>query len=363
MIDIKNLCESFETALNEYAAEKRYNRNLIIYPFVGERKPNERVENSNAVTHNIYGVFNESPSTLTAVSGLTIVQISATVSFVCNLHAILDEDNASEEDYAEVVRLQELLDEFVQKHNGTVENNVLTYYSLSSVGDAEIASTETGEYVPVAVNISYIYADKCYFGEDIQLYIDGVRMWYTSFSKTQNKTLETALFEGKDRLEAAAVEKTNGIDFVVPLTEDNAHVIDTNENALNAWHWVKVMRGDHTETYRMLIANRTRASEPTVITTVSVSLAEVLDSVAKPSDNLEIAAAPTLSGDINKARWTNSFDFACVLFWNDSEKPEDNYVEVAPNQTVEHEYPYYDPARPYYDGIAYKLGGGDRYGR
>lgn len=348
MIDIKNLCESFETALNEYAAEKRYNRNLIIYPFVGERKPNERVENSNAVTHNIYGVFNESPSTLTAVSGLTIVQISATVSFVCNLHAILDEDNASEEDYAEVVRLQELLDEFVQKHNGTVENNVLTYYSLSSVGDAEIASTETGEYVPVAVNISYIYADKCYFGEDIQLYIDGVRMWYTSFTKTQNKTLETALFEGKDRLEGAAVEKTNGIDFVVPLTDDNAHIIDTDESDLNGWHWVKVVRGDYVETYRMIIANRVRASEPTVITTVSASLAEVLDSVAVPSTNIIpqytdefILFQFGTSANNKAASWKNTYSDTRIVFWGDPRSNVENYTEVAPGETARHEYPEY----------------------
>lgn len=349
MIDIKNLCESFETALNEYAASKSYNRNLIIYPFVGERRPNERIENSNAVTHNIYGVFNESPSTLTAVSGLTIVQISATVSFVCNLHSILDETDETETDYAEVSALQELLDDFVQLHNGTVENNVLTYYSLSSVGDAEIGSTETGEYVPVAVNISYIYADKCYFGEDIQLYIDGVRMWYTSFSKTQNKTLETALFEGKDRLEGAAVEKMNGIDFVVPLTEDNAHIIDTDESDLNAWHWVKVMRGDHVETYRMLIANRVRASEPTVITTVSASLAEVLDSVAVPCENI----IPQYTDEFQKfqfgtsannksASWVNNFAKPRIVYWGDPRANVENYTEVAPNETARHEYPAYN---------------------
>jgi hypothetical protein len=340
MIDIKNLCESFETALNEYAAEKRYNRNLIIYPFVGERKPNERVENSNAVTHNIYGVFNESPSTLTAVSGLTIVQISATVSFVCNLHAILDEDNAAEEDYAEVVRLQELLDEFVQKHNGTVENNVLTYYSLSSVGDAEIASTETGEYVPVALNISYIYADKCYFGEDVRIYVDGVRMWYTSFSKTQNKTLETALFEGKNKLESAAVEKANSIEFVVPLTHDNAQLLDTDETDLNMSHVVIVLRGDNVETYRMIIANRIRASEPTVITTVSVSMTESMEQIATAPDLSSVEYDESVTFDTFPAQrdvsWLNDTNSVCLIDWGD---PRGKYDGVAPGETKSHKYP------------------------
>jgi hypothetical protein len=284
VIDVNSLCRDFEEKIQTYAADtnQAYDREFVIYSTVGDRKPNHRIPDSNNVTKYMYGVFEMLSSSLTPLSGLTIAQMSATVTFICDLYRA-DTDNITGE-HIESERLVKFLNSFVQTHNGTVSNGVLTYYSLTSVGTAEIASSETGEFVPISLSIYYVYVNNGYFGEDVKLRIDGVRMWYTAFSETNNKTIESALMYGEKRAKSVAAEIVNGIDFTVPLTEENRAIFSENNDAnVNQWHWVSIQVGDNTpKTYRMILSSCVKRSEPTLVTSVTASMVEAIPRLSTP---------------------------------------------------------------------------------
>lgn len=284
MINTTELCQKFESEIQDYAAEQGVDREFIIYSTVGERKPSERVEDTNRMKNYICGSYELSPSTLTPLTGLTIAQFSATVTFICDIHKSGKDANGN---YIEVELLKNLLDSFVQSKNGTVADGVLTYYSLTSIGAATIASSETGEYVPVALSIYYIYVSNGFFGEDVKLRIDGIRMWYTAFAETKNKTTETALMDGSKRAKSVATELVNGVDFTVPLTMENRYVFsEDNEENLNYWHWVSVQVGDDTpKTYRMIFNSCVTRAEPTLIASVTASMTEAISRLALPDPN------------------------------------------------------------------------------
>lgn len=346
MIEISTLCNKFETSLNNYASSKKFDRDFIIYSSVGDREPNNRVYGGNTVTKRMYGVFSTSPSTLTAISGLTIVQVSATVSFICDLHTLVNGEEKTEGgEYAEVEALRKLLDGYVQENNGKVSNGVLAYYSLSSIGEAEIGSSESGEFVPVALNISYIYAENCYFGEDIKLHIDGKRIWYTSLNLNRNVTVETALFDGTDRLGGVGIERTHGIDFAVPLTKDNAGILDSKED-LNKWHWVSVQRGTaESEAFMMIFNSRIRSSEPTVIATVSASMTEPILKLTSPASNIILSKTAGIKSKADKtASYTIDTDLTSstgkgnwlLIHWGDGTCSE---AFKGGSRTLSHTYP------------------------
>lgn len=375
MIEISTLCKNLNDSLGAYAAQQEFNRDIVIFSSVGDREPNTRISpDSNNVTRRIYGIFDAAPSTLVPISGLTIVQVAATVSFICDLHTLVDGEEKTESgEYAEVEELRKLLDGYAQTFNGTTSNGVLTYYSLSSVGESEIGSTESGEFVPVSLNVSFVYADGGYFGEDITLYIDGVRIWYNSFNQTRNVTIETALFDGQRKLEGVGVELANGIDFSAVLTEDNAFLLDEQEIVsdtivpdINRWHWVSIQRGDNTpETYQMIFSSRVRSSEPAVVTSVSASMTEAIPRLTKPSQSIRYegqypadtsGTSRTVSVNIDPlVPRPNKY---VLVDWNDPRDTVVNWVEVRPgeNRVVSHEYPEFS-TRYQFDIYTCTLGG------
>lgn len=291
------LRQNLEDALNGYASSTSYPHRFKLYSGVGERDDMEKnpfIETPIDQRLTLYGVFMNSPQTLSPIRGITIISFSSTVEIIVPITR-----KGPQGDFPDVTAARNLLDGFSTSNNGTVQTvedggkqyTVSIGYSLSSCGDYSNYA-DTGEAVPVFLNAFFVCTESGLHGNDVQLMIDGEEIYFFDFKLSRVRLPDQYTTTETDEARTSISQSALGIDLALPFIDYTPFGVSVKKDLLygkstNAPHLVQLNMGKfksgsnfYTDTYiyMMTLGNELGAVQP--LQNVGMNLSLVESSVA-----------------------------------------------------------------------------------
>ena len=216
MIKAEDLVLSIQNALNS----NTYGLNFALFTEDGEFKKAYRSQN--ITTHYVNGIASVQSSSLTPITGLTILEMSVNITFIVDVE-LLDKD--ANGNYVEVLKVLNCLREYAELKNGgiTVVNDGENNYTLAQSimlpqCGVEQQQSYLGRCIPIELSLDYTMVENGINSNNVELYIYGEKIPYTTMTISRVQTGTASQKINEKSAKTSIEQDTINIGLEMPLS-------------------------------------------------------------------------------------------------------------------------------------------------
>lgn len=281
-----------ENGLNDLALQSNLPHRFVIYADSGERPdvaydPTEQREREELESI-VYGVFDAQPSRMAPIPGITVVNITGTLTVLPELKRERDSESGQ---FKEEAVIENLLEAFGRENNGRTYEypdekdplfKVSVNFSPVVCGDWETHSTTLGETIPLSMSVYLTAVESGVSSNDVTVYVDGYPVFYESLNVTRQKTLDQFTYE-RAPINSVVIQHGLALDLVFPLLQNkigNALLNEILDGSFTTPHSVVLSYPNAEREYLCVLGTSSAPAVPGKNVGVAVSFAEAKKDVA-----------------------------------------------------------------------------------
>ena len=352
MLTTKNFLTYIENQLNLNTKGKTFR----LFDKVGLYQ--EAYRQLNSEISYVFGIFSLAPSQLVPVKNLDIATITARLEIEVDIDRVAPtlESSGKPKSFPEVETICDIWDNFAQSHNGetlTLSDGTNNYavtcvYTLASQGLVEMTTSDTGEILPLNMQMEFTIVQNGVCANDVELTVDGEELFFTGLTFTRHRTADTIQRVGDDATKSAILQNGAGIDFTTPLLGASRFSYKYSDDLLkggqNNAYCVVYKRNGGTGAYIMTLGTQTESATPPSFVGENVSFVEVIPELATYNttgdDKVWLTQTITPSTSFVGSLTLTNCDVGTCVFWGDNTSSV--LTTGSASQTLTHTYPNAD---------------------
>lgn len=204
MFDASQLIEKLQAHLGD---------GYVLYDDYG--KYQEAARNGNTLSDVVNGIYRMSPLDIRPMQGLFVATSTAEIELIPSPEQL----NLTKEKIIDISELYNGKNEIIT--NEGYSYTVRYAYSTAFVQSEIQAPNGLGRVTPIIFTVSYTIFENGIYGDDIEVYIDGEQIYYTSAVSTRIRVSSTYPTTDNGTLKGINIQNGFGIDLVAPFYKSN----------------------------------------------------------------------------------------------------------------------------------------------